>query len=536
MPPATPTLDPTSTSAWAALRSHAEHLSSLHLASLLEAPGRYAELRLAVGNSLLADFSRCRLTTETLTLLNQLAEECGVTEARAALFAGELVNNTEGRAALHMSLRATADTGPLLGDLDVGAAVTEERAKVLAFAESVRDGTRLSSAEVPFRTVINIGIGGSDLGPRFVTAALAQAPPVAVHYVAGLDGMELSAALRDAEPATTLFIVCSKTFTTLETLTNARAARAWLLASLTPEAAVRHFAAVSVNTAAMDDFGVADDARFDMWDWVGGRYSVWSPVGLAAAIALGGDAFRELLAGAASMDQHFRDERLQRNLPVRMALTAVWQQNFLGLDQHVVLPYDQRLVGLPDYLQQLWMESLGKSVRKDGVPTRCTTGAALWGNGGSCAQHSFAQWLHQGDAPAAVDYIGTARGPADGDVEAHLQSLANMIAQAEVLARGRPVNDPDDWLEPHREHPGNRPALVLLLRRLTPYTLGQLLAAYEHSVFVQSVIWGINAFDQFGVEQGKLVARSYAGSLLDGRRDELPGIGSQILDWQSEDG
>jgi glucose-6-phosphate isomerase len=304
--------------------------------------------------------------------------------------------------------------------------------------------------------------------------------------------------------------------------------------TLSAEQAVQHFAAVSVNTAAMDDFGVAEDARFAMWDWVGGRYSVWSPVGLSAAIALGSDAFQGLLDGGRALDEHLRSAPLADNLPVQMALMAVWHQNFLGLDQHVVLPYDQRLAALPDYLQQLWMESLGKSVRRDGAAVDYATGASLWGSVGSSAQHSFAQWLHQGTARALVDYIGTAAGPPEVAGDGHLQSLANMIAQAEVLARGRSAADTDDPLEAHRVHPGNRPSVLLLLKRLTPRTLGMLLAAYEHSVYLQSIIWGINAFDQYGVEQGKLVARAYAKRLVAGERDKLPGIAGQILDWQGK--
>lgn len=528
--------DPSTTPEWAALSEHARHLTSVSLTQLLDGdPDRYARLSIMVDDEFLADFSRCRVDSTALELLQRLAASRGIAASIERLFDGDLINTTEERAALHTSLRASAAAGPLVAGEDTGALVSAELSRVVNFADAVRTGARGGHSGGRFTRVINIGIGGSDLGPRFVSAALRGRDDEAgpdVRYVAGLDGIELAAALAGADPHATLFIVCSKTFSTLETLSNARAARNWLRATLSAEQAVRHFAAVSVNAAAMDDFGVADDARFAMWDWVGGRYSVWSPVGLAAAIALGGDGFRHLLAGARVMDEHFRSTPAARNLPLQMALMAVWHQNFLGLRQHVVLPYDQRLAGLPDYLQQLWMESLGKSVRTDGESVDYATGASLWGSSGSSAQHSFAQWLHQGTAGALVDYIGTALGPGDIAGDGHLQSLANMIAQAEVLARGRQADGADDALEAHRAHPGNRPSVLLLLKRLTPHSLGMLLAAYEHSVYVQSCIWGINAFDQYGVEQGKLVARAYAKSLINAERDKLPGIAGQILDWQ----
>ncbi|MEE4184897.1 MAG: glucose-6-phosphate isomerase, partial [Gammaproteobacteria bacterium] len=352
--------DPSTTPAWTALREHAQHLSSVSLEQLLDGDhDRYSQLSIGVGDQLVADFSRCRVDVTALDLLQQLVTDRHVPDSIERLFAGELVNSTERRAALHTSLRAATAEGPVVAGQDIGAEVRAELERVLDFADAVRSGSRGGHSGERFTRVINIGIGGSDLGPRFVSGALASGAGNAVpdvRYVAGLDGIELAAALADADPHTTLFIVCSKTFGTLETLTNARAARQWLRASLSAEQAVQHFAAVSVNAAAMDDFGVADDARFTLWDWVGGRYSVWSPVGLAAAIALGSDAFQEFLAGGRAMDEHFRSTPPARNLPMLMALMTVWHQNFLGLDQHVVLPYDQRLAGLPDYLQQLWME------------------------------------------------------------------------------------------------------------------------------------------------------------------------------------
>ncbi len=515
--------DPRQTAAWGKLRDHAEHIASLRLADLLRRENRFAACSEELGE-LCLDFSRARITEDTLALLIELAEELSLAAQIDALCTGATVNNTEGRQALHTRLRGGFDAGD-----DIAAEVTEAQRRFLAFADAVRSGDRTGHDGQAFETVINIGVGGSDLGPRFVSAALGAGGPD-VHFVAGLDGQELRAALAAAEPATTLFIVCSKTFSTLETLTNAKAARAWLSAGLGDDAVPAHFAAVSVNGDAMDDFGVADDARFAMWNWVGGRYSVWSPVGLAAAIAIGSAAFRELLEGAAGMDAHFRAAELRHNIPVLHGLLAVWEQNFLGADQRIVLPYDERLRLLPDYLQQLWMESLGKSARKDGSRTAYPTGSALWGSSGSGAQHSFAQWLHQGSARAVVDYVGVVNGPGGGDEHAHLLSLANLLAQADVLANGFDP-DEDDALAEHRRHPGNRPANLWLLRRLSPATLGALLACYEHSVYVQSVIWGINPFDQYGVEQGKLVARQVGGA-LDGDAASLSGAGRRILDWR----
>ncbi len=528
--------DPRQTKAWELLEKHAAELAATPLSAWLSDPEqRYRQFSVML-DGLCADFSRCRATAETMELLIRLAEELNLQQRIEALFAGQKVNTTEGRAALHTSLRATTAHGPELEGIDIGATVLAERERYLQFADAVSSGRRTASNGRPFATVINIGIGGSDLGPRFVSDALADPADDAgpqVHFVAGLDGQELRQALRHADPVSTLFVICSKTFTTLETLSNAKAARAWLAARLPESDLPRHFAAVSVNAAAMDEFGVASDARFAMWDWVGGRYSLWSPVGLSAAIALGSVRYRELLAGAACMDEHFRRAAPADNIPVMHGLLAVWQQNFLDLDQHLVLPYDQRLDRLPDYLQQLWMESLGKSVRRDGAAVDYPTGASLWGNNGSCAQHSFAQWLHQGSARAVVDYIATVNGPDPADEQAHLESLANMLAQAEVLALGQHGDAATDPLAAHRHHPGDRPSTLIVLKDLAPRNLGMLLALYEHSVYVQSVIWGINAFDQYGVERGKQVARDYADMLLQRNESRLPPVAGQIIKWRA---
>jgi len=523
--------DPQQTTAWGMLEKHAQQLAARHLRDVVDDPARSAALSFECAD-IFVDFSRMQIDESTAALLVQLAQEQGLANAIGQLFSGGLINNTEGRAALHTSLRATDAAGPQVDGIDVAAAVSTELQAFLDYAEAVRTGQCTGSSGQPFTTIINIGIGGSDLGPRFIATALGSDGPT-VKFVAGMDGIELRTALADADPESTLFVVCSKTFTTLETISNAKAARSWLEAALGRAAVPQHFAAVSVNAAAMDEFGIGDNARFAMWDWVGGRYSVWSPVGLSLAVAIGAKCFRELLSGARDMDEHFRHAPMAANIPVLHGLLAVWQQNFLGCDQHIVLPYDERIAALPNYLQQLWMESLGKGVRRDGAVADYPTGSSLWGSGGSCAQHSFAQWLHQGAAHAVVDYIGTANGPDERDSAAHLQSLSNMLAQADVLAKGSETAAEGE-LRAHKMHPGNRPSTIVLLRSLTPAALGALLALYEHSVFVQSTIWGVNPFDQYGVEQGKAVAREYADALADTSRVRLSGTAQRILEWRDQ--
>jgi glucose-6-phosphate isomerase len=531
--------------AWSLLDQHARDSQTVVLQKLLDEPDRYANFSLQLGD-LCLDYSRQRVTAKTLLLLSELADQCNVAAHIEAMFNGDRVNASENRAALHTALRASQSADVELDGNDIHALVEAELNRFLEFADAVRAGQRLGFANTPIRQVINIGIGGSDLGPRMLSRALAVADaPLQVDYVAGLDGIELQELLQKADPAATLFIVCSKTFTTLETRTNADAARAWLLQSLPEDAIASNFAAVSVNDPALDAFGIAPDARFHIWDWVGGRYSLWSAVGLAAAMTTGGEVFRELLAGAAAMDRHFQTEPFAQNLPVIGALLGIWNRNFLGLGQNVVLPYAQQLEYLPAYLQQLVMESEGKTVRQDGSAAEYATGGSLWGGSGSSAQHSFGQWLQQGDADAYIDYIGTANGSMQQLSEAHMQALANMLAQAESLARGRDLASVRaglkaegieqaqlDSLAPQKVHPGNRPSSIILLRSLSPVNLGMLLAYYEHQVYVQSVIWGINPFDQWGVELGKLQAKEYADFLAAKAKHQLPGIGGQILDWE----
>jgi glucose-6-phosphate isomerase len=434
------------------------------------------------------------------------------------MFRGDPINSTEGRAVLHTALRRVGAPTPLIvGGVDVDALVRAERRRVLEFAAGVRGGTLRSSAQETFNLVVNIGIGGSDLGPAMAVEALKQYAGAGprVGFVSNVDGCQLADVLATADPRRTLFIICSKTFTTLETRTNALAAREWLSGKLGAAAVPAHFAAVSVNVVAMDEFGVHPDYRFAMWDWVGGRYSIWSSIGVSLAIAIGGANFEAFLGGAAQMDQHFQSAPWAGNLPVLAGMLGVWNINFLDLPTLAVLPYDQRLSRLSAYLQQLEMESNGKSVRLDGRAAPTSTCPVIWGEPGNNAQHSFFQLLHQGSARAALDFLLPVHSSCASQSAQDL-AIANCLAQAEAFAFGQDGAQVEADLRrqglsaariaelvPHKIHQGNRPSTLILFPRLDPATLGRLIALYEHKVFVQSVVWGINAFDQWGVELGK---------------------------------
>jgi glucose-6-phosphate isomerase len=485
--------------AWAQLAAAAPAARARSTRELFAADaGRFAHFSLRACG-LLFDYSRQRVDEPVLAALVALAGQLELGERIEAMFRGEAINTSEGRAALHTALRRVGAPAPLtVGGVDIDALVRAERARMLRFAAGVRSGSVRSSAGQPFSLVVNIGIGGSDLGPAMAVEALrayAQGAP-RIAFVSNVDGCQLADLLEEADPARTLFIVCSKSFGTPETRSNALAARDWLRARLGSTAVPQHFAAVSVNQAAMDEFGVHPDHRFALWDWVGGRYSLWSSVGVTLAIAIGGAHFEAMLAGAAQMDGHFRSAPWRQNLPVLAALLGVWNVNFLELPTLAVLPYDQRLARLPAYLQQLEMESNGKSVRSDGTPVRVATCPVVWGEPGSMAQHSFFQLLHQGSARAACDFLVPVQSSC-GRQEQQEQAIAHALAQAEALAFGR------DAAVPHKVQAGSRPSTLILFPRLDPPTLGRLLALYEHKVYVQSVVWGVNAFDQWGVELGK---------------------------------
>jgi glucose-6-phosphate isomerase len=538
--------------AWQAVEAHARATDATHLRELFAVdPMRFQALSITALD-FLYDFTRQRLTPETISLLARLARACDLEERIRALFAGELVNNTERRPALHMALRNRSGRAMKAFGHDVMPEVHAELAKMREFVTGVHEGRITAAGGRRFTDIVNIGIGGSDLGIVMATEALGRYRNRAIrlHCVSNVDGVELADVMEEVDPATTLFVVCSKTFTTQETLANASAARQWICDELGEAAVGRQFVAVSTNHAAMDGFGIAPQSRFTMWDWVGGRYSLWSAVGLSIALAIGWEPFELLLAGGHDMDEHFRTAPFERNLPVMMGLIGVWNTNFLGLDSLAVLPYDRRLHRFPAYLQQLEMESNGKSVTRDGRAVDCRTGTVVWGEPGNNAQHSFFQLLHQGTARVAMDFIAPVNASSRFQQQQDL-ALANCFAQAEAFAFGQTLEQVRAALEsggasveeverlaPHKVHPGNRPSSLILMPRVGPRTLGRLIAWYEHKVFVQSVIWDVNPFDQWGVELGKKLAGSLAPAVQNASWPEGPRHVQSLLEtvarWRGE--
>lgn len=498
---------------WLALQQHFAEIGSLHLRDLFAADPARGERFSAEAAGLYLDYSRQRISADTLRLLGELAEACALPRHIAAMFRGDLINTTEHRAALHVALRAPAGEQIWVDGHDVVADVHEVLTRMEVFAEAVRSGSWLGYTGQPVRNIVSIGIGGSDLGPVMAYEALRaySRHDLRLRFVSNVDGTDLAEALRDLYAAETLFIVCSKTFTTLETLSNAQAAREWCVDALGSDAAVaRHFVAVSADAGRVAAFGIAPAQMFGLWDWVGGRYSMDSAIGLSTLLAIGPAAFRDMLAGMHAMDVHFRDTPLAHNLPMLMGLLAVWNNNFLDAASVAVLPYEQYLKRFPAYLQQLAMESNGKHVTVDGVRVDYATGPIYWGEPGTNGQHSFHQLIHQGTRIVPCDFIGFGQALNPLPVQ-HDLLIANMLAQGEALAFGRSADEvraegtPDE-LVAHRCCEGNRPSNTLLAARLTPWSLGTLIALYEHSVFVQGVIWDIDSFDQWGVELGKQLA------------------------------
>jgi glucose-6-phosphate isomerase len=507
--------------AWRALQAHFEQIRDAHLRDLFaQDPGRATRMTAEVGGVLL-DFSKNRITDDTLRLLLQLARECGLRDRVGAMFAGEKINVTEGRAVLHVALRAPRDAQIVTDGVNVVPQVHAVLDRMAGFAQRVRDGSWTGHTGRRIRNVVNIGIGGSDLGPVMAYEALRYYADAALtlRFVSNVDGTDLVEATRGLDPAETLFVVASKTFTTLETMTNARSAREWLLGGLDGDrrAVQRHFVAVSTNAAKVAEFGIDPANMFEFWDWVGGRFSMDSAIGLSTMIAIGPQRFRELLAGFHEMDEHFRSAPFEQNLPVLMALLTIWYVNFFGVETIAVLPYDQYLKRFPAYLQQLTMESNGKSVALDGRGVGYATSPIWWGEPGTSGQHSFYQLLHQGTRLVPCDFLAFAR-PLNPLGRHHDLLLANALAQAEALAFGKTADQVAaegvaDRLAPHRTFPGNRPSNFLLIDQLTPRTLGLLVALYEHLVFVQGAIWDIDSFDQWGVELGKVLAERIAPEL-----------------------
>ncbi|MCZ2848974.1 glucose-6-phosphate isomerase [Modestobacter sp. VKM Ac-2978] len=513
-------MDITATDEWAALAEHHRAVGARTLRELFaEDPERGTRLTGTAGD-LHVDLAKHRVTDETLQLLMALAERAGVPERIAAMFRGEHINTTEDRAVLHVALRAPESVPLTVDGQDVSADVHAVLAKMRAFADRVRSGEWTGHTGERIRAVVNIGIGGSDLGPAMAYTALADYSDrdLTARFVSNIDPTDFAEKTRDLDPATTLFVVCSKTFTTLETLTNATVARDWLLASGADESAVaEHFVAVSTNTDAVAEFGIDTANMFEFWDWVGGRYSFTSAIGLSLMVAIGPDAYDEMLAGFHAVDEHFRTAPLAENMPLVQGLLNVWYTDFFGAQSHAVLPYSQYLSRLPAYLQQLTMESNGKSVQADGQPVTAATGEVYWGEPGTNGQHAFHQLLHQGTSLIPADFIGF--GEPNHDIgEMHDLLMANMFAQSAALAFGKTAEEvaadgtPADVV-PHKVMPGNRPSTTILAPKLTPGTLGQLIAFYEHTVFTQGAIWQIDSFDQWGVELGKVMARQLAPAL-----------------------
>jgi glucose-6-phosphate isomerase len=509
-------------------RDHAE-IAGRHLRELFDADPDRGEKMTAEAAGLHLDYSKNRIGPETIGLLAKLAQECGLAERREAMFRGERINVSEGRSVLHVALRMPRERSLVVDGTDVVKQVHAVLDRMGAFCERVRSGEWRGHTGEPIRNVINIGIGGSDLGPVMAYEALrhCSSREMTFRFVSNVDGTDFAEATRDLDPAVTLFVVSSKTFTTLETMTNARTAREWALAGLGgDEAAIaKHFVAVSTNAAGVAEFGIDTENMFEFWDWVGGRYSMDSAIGLATMLAIGPEAFAEMLAGFHAIDEHFRQAPTERNLPALMGLLAVWYGDLFGAQTVAVLPYEQYLKRFPAYLQQLTMESNGKHVTLDGTRVDYETGAVYWGEPGTNGQHSFYQLIHQGTKLIPCDLIGFCE-PLNPLGDHHDLLLANVFAQAEALAFGKTADEvraegTPEPLVPHRVFEGNRPTNTILAQRLTPETLGSLVALYEHSVFTQGSVWNINSFDQWGVELGKVLAKRIVPELQSQAEPEL---------------
>jgi glucose-6-phosphate isomerase len=513
----------TGTPTWKKLEAHHEAIAPLHMRELFaKEPTRFEAFSLRLGD-LLLDYSKNRVTSETMELLRALAREAGVETMRDKMFAGEPINLTEGRAVLHVALRNFSARPTPVGGKDVMPEVRAALDHMKSFSDQVRSGAWKGYTGKAIRAIVNIGIGGSDLGPVMVTEALRpyRRDDLELHFVSNVDGSHIAEVLKRVDPETTLFLVASKTFTTQETMANAHSARAWFLARAKDDKHIaKHFVALSTNAKEVAKFGIATDNMFVFWDWVGGRYSLWSSIGLSIALGIGFDNFRALLEGAHEMDEHFRTAPLDKSLPVTLALLGVWYNNFFGCESHAILPYDQYLSRFPAYFQQGDMESNGKRVTRDGKVIDYQTGPVIWGEPGTNGQHAFYQLLHQGTKLVPADFLAAVdtHNPIG---EHHTLLLANFLAQTEALMTGKTESEARKELEaaglsgdalaallPHKVFPGNRPTNSLLYQKLDPRTLGKLIALYEHKIFVQGILWNVNSYDQWGVELGKKLANA----------------------------
>lgn len=521
----------TQTQAWKQLQHHHQQISSSHMRDwFVQDPERFQRFSLQF-DDLLFDYSKNRITKHTIELLCDLARECGLEDKIQRMFAGDQVNCSEQRPALHVALRNRSNRPIRVEEQDVMPQVNAVLRQMREFVTQVHSGAWRGYSGEPISDVVNIGIGGSDLGPRMVVEALTpyHRPGLKVHFVSNIDPADLLDTLAGLRPETTLFLIASKTFSTQETLANAHAARDWFLNTAKHSQHVaRHFVAMSSHRQRVQEFGIDPDNMFTFWDWVGGRYSLWSAIGLSIALAVGMDHFEELLSGAHGMDEHFRSTPLVKNLPVLMGLLGIWYVNFFGAGSHAIVPYAQHLKSLPAYLQQADMESNGKSTTCDGCMVTCDTGPVVWGAAGTNGQHAFFQLLHQGTHLVPVDFLVPLQGHSPL-ARNHEILLANCLAQCEALMRGRTADEAQTQmrqqgldeatlqrLAPHRTFPGNRPSNLLMFDKLTPRTLGAMIALYEHKIYVQGVLWGVNSFDQWGVELGKQLA----GAILPQLQDE----------------
>jgi len=520
----------TRSSQWKALSAHADEMKELHLRDLFADDSRFEQMSLHDRDlGILLDYSKNIVTEQTLSLLRELAESTGVARQTAAMFTGEKINWTEDRAVLHIALRNRSNNPILVEGKDVMPGINDVLGKMKRFSEDVRKGNWKGATGKTITDVVNIGIGGSDLGPVMVCSALQHyADGPAVHFVSNVDGTDMAETLKRVNPETTLFLVASKTFTTQETMTNAHTARSWLVASLGEGSVSNHFAALSTNGTAVTAFGIDTANMFEFWDFVGGRYSLWSAIGMSVAIRIGFDRFEELLEGAHAMDQHFLNSAPEENLPLTLALLGIWYNNFFGAQTHALLPYDQYLSRFAAYFQQGDMESNGKTTDRDGRRVDYETGPVIWGEPGTNGQHAFYQLIHQGTKLIPADFIGfiNTLNPV-GDH--HEKLMANFFAQTEALAFGLTISAVEiqlreagfseeriQMLKTHKAFEGNRPTNSILIDKLTPRTLGSLIALYEHKIFVQGIIWNINSFDQWGVELGKVLAGVILPELIKG--------------------
>ena len=520
---------------WEKLCKHEQNIANMHMRDMFANDSKRFEKFSLKFSDILLDYSKHRITDETLPLLFQMAREAKIEEWRDHMFAGEKINITEGRAVLHTALRNRANTPVFVDGKDVMPEVNAVLAQMRAFSDKVRDGSWVGYTGKRITDVINIGIGGSDLGPVMVCDALTPyaRPDIRMHFVSNIDGAHLMRALNKCNPETTLFIVASKTFTTQETMTNARSARDWFLQTAKDQTYIaKHFVALSTNTKAVSDFGIDTANMFAFWDWVGGRYSLWSAIGLSIAISVGMDNFEALLTGGHEMDVHFRTAPLERNMPVIMAMIGIWYNNFFHVDTHAILPYDQGMARFPAYLQQADMESNGKFICRDGNRVKYKTGPVVWGEAGTNGQHAFYQLIHQGTQMVPADFLMPVHSHyqvgSHGDEHNHIL-FANFMAQTQAMLLGKTREEARIELEkqgisgealerllPHKVFEGNRPTTSILFDKLTPNTLGKLIALYEHKIFVQGIIWNINSFDQWGVEYGKQIAQQILPQLQQG--------------------